>query len=66
MSKPQNRFRTLPDPQNNPFRPQNVKNDPTTKSNPKIEENIENKNCSITWVDPKTVVQPYPNPKKSP
>ena len=27
---------------------------------------IENENCSTTWVDPKTVFEPYPNPKNSP
>ena len=38
------------------------------KSNSKvrIERNIENKSCSTIWVDPKTVVEPYPNPKNSP
>ena len=32
----------------------------------KLAKNIENESCSTTWVDPKTVVEPYPNPKNSP
>ena len=28
-----------------------------------IEGNIEIESCSTTWVDPKTVFQPYPDPK---
>ena len=28
-----------------------------------FEENIENKSCSTTWLDSKTVFKPYPNPK---
>ena len=37
-----------------------------SKSNVRIEGNIENESCSITWVDSKTVFEPFPNPKKSP
>ena len=38
---------------------------------PKLSQNEmselkENENWSTTWVDPKTVVEPYPNPKNSP
>ena len=36
------------------------------KSKVTIEENIENKNCSTTWVDPQTEFEPYPDHKKSP
>ena len=28
--------------------------------------NIENESCSTTWVDRKTIFQPFPNPKKGP
>ena len=31
-----------------------------------MEENIENKSFSSTWLDPKQEFQPYPNPKNSP
>ena len=31
-----------------------------------IEENIDNKSCSTTWVGPKTVFEPYPDPKNRP
>ena len=57
-----------PDPKNSPFRPQKVKNDPKIKSKSKfiIGGTIENKNCSITCVDPKSVFEPYPDPKNSP
>ena len=30
-----------------------------------IEENKEDESCSITWVDPKSVVEPHPNLKNS-
>ena len=36
------------------------------KSNVRIEGHIENESCSTTWVDPKTVVQPYPHSRNSP
>ena len=32
----------------------------------RIEGTIENKSCSTTWVDLKTVFEPYPEPKDSP
>ena len=32
----------------------------------RIDRNIENESCSTIWVDPKTVVEPYPNPKNNP
>ena len=31
-----------------------------------MEENIDNKSCSTTLVDPKTFFEPYPDPKNSP
>jgi len=37
-----------------------------SKSNDRIEGNIENKSCSTTCVDPKTVVEPYSDPQTSP
>ena len=44
------------------------KNDPKITSKLKVRsaENIENKNCSTTSVDPKTVFERYPDPKNSP
>ena len=50
MSRPQNSCRTLPQPQNSPLGPQKVKNDPKikSKSNVRIEGNIENESCSTT------------------
>ena len=67
MSKPQNSFQTLPQPQKLPIRAQKVKNDPNikSKSNARVEGNIENESCSTTWVDPKTVVKPYSDPQTS-
>ena len=32
----------------------------------RIEGTIENKSCLTTWVDIKTVIELYPDPKKSP
>ena len=51
-----------------PLGPKKVKNDPKNKlkSNFTIEENIENKGCSTTWVDPKTVFEPYSDSKNRP
>ena len=37
-----------------------------SKSNAKIEGNIENESCSTTQVDLKTAFEPFPNPKNSP
>ena len=37
-----------------------------SKSKIRIEENIETKSCSFTWVDPKIVFEPYPDPKNIP
>ena len=47
---------------------QKVKNDRKIKSKSKvrIEGKIENKSCSTSWVDHKTVFEHYPNPKNSP
>ena len=61
MSRPQNSFQTQP--QNESIRAPKVKNDTNIKANARIEGNIENESCSTTWVDPKTVVKPYSNPK---
>ena len=46
---------------------QKVKNDPNikSKSNARVEGNIENESCSTTWVDPKTFVKPYSNTQSS-
>ena len=68
MSRPQNIFWTLPWPDHSPLRPKKRKNGPKIKSNSnvRIEGIIENKSCSITWVDRKTVFEPYPEPKNSP
>ena len=54
--------------QNSQLGPQKVKNDPKIKSRSKvkIERNIENESYWTTWVDPKTIVEPHPNPKSSP
>merc|ERR1711873_151295 len=51
-----------------PTRAQKVKNNPNikSKSNARVEGNIENESCSTTKVDPKTVVKPYSNPQTSP
>ena len=45
-----------------------IKNDPKikSKSNDRIEGNIENESCSTTWVHPKTVIEPYCDPQTSP
>ena len=50
------------------LRPQNIKIYPKiqSKSNVRIERNKENESYSTTWVEPKTVFEPYPNPKNSP
>ena len=34
-----------------------------SKPNVRNEGNKENESCSTTWVDPKTVVEPYPDPR---
>ena len=48
--------------------PQKVKNDPKikSKSNIRIHGYIVNESCSTTWVDLKTVVEPYSDHKTSP
>ena len=50
MRPTKNSFEPYPDPKNSPLGPQKVKSDPKFKSKLKvrIEENIENKTCSIT------------------
>ena len=54
-------FWTLP-------KPHKVENDPKIKSKSKVRigGTIENISCSTTWVDPKTVFEPYPDPTNSP
>ena len=68
MGKPQNSSWTLPVPKSSPLGPKKVKNDNKIKSklNVRIEGNIENESCSTTWVYPRTVFEPFPNPKNSP
>ena len=60
-------FEPFPDPKYRQSGPQKVKNDPKvkSKSNVRIEGKIETDSCSITRVDPKTVVKPILNPKNS-
>ena len=50
---------------NSPLRLQKVTNAPQIKSKSKVEleENLENKRCLAIYVQPKTVFEPYPNPK---
>ena len=52
-------------PKNSPLAPQKVKNDPKikSKSDVRIERNIENESYSTTWSDPQTGFEPYTNPK---
>ena len=54
--------------ENSRLGPQRVKNNPKSKSksNVKIEGNIENESYPTTWVDPKTVFNAYPIPQNSP
>ena len=58
-------FEIYPDPKNNPLGPQKAKNHLKIKPKSKveIEEIIENKDCSTTLVDHKTVVNSTPTPK---
>ena len=67
MSWPKTVFEPYTDPKNCPFRQKKVKTDSKIKSKSKviIEENVENKSLSTTWVDHKTYFQPYPDPKNS-
>ena len=62
MSWPQNIFEPFPNPKNSLLGPEKVNNGPKikSKSNVGIERNIENESCLCKWVDPKTVVVPYP------
>ena len=66
MSSPKRVFELFLNPKNIPIGPQKVKNDPKIKSklNIRIERNKDNKSCSTIWVDLKTVVEPYSNPKQ--
>ena len=67
ISRPQNRFRALPQPQKKPIRAHKAKNHPKIRSKSKviIHGNIENKRYSTIWVDHKIVLKLYPNPKDS-
>ena len=62
MSRPQNSFRTQPQPQKLPIRAPKSQNNPKikSKSNVRIEGNIENESCSSIWVYPRTVFEPFP------
>ena len=64
MSRTKNNYK----PKISPLKPQKVKNDPKIKSKSNVitERIKEDESCSTRWVDPKTVVEPYPNPKNSP
>ena len=48
-----------------PLGPQKIKNNSKIEStsNVKIEKNKENESCSTTWVDPKSVIEHFPNQK---
>ena len=65
---PKTVFELYPDPKNNPLGPQKARNGLKIKlkSKVRIEEIIENKDCSTTLVDHKTVLKLYPDPKNSP
>ena len=67
MSRPQTVFEPFHNPKNKLLGPQKVKDDPKikSKSNVRIERNKEDESCSTTYVDPKTVVEPYSNPNKN-
>ena len=60
MSRSQSSFEPYPDPKNSPLVSQKFKKDPKNKSKSKVifEGTIENKSCSTTWVDRKTVLSP--------
>ena len=68
MSSPKNSCRTLTISKSSPLGSQKVKNGPKikSKSNVRIERNIENESCSTTLVDLKTVFKHFPNPQKTP
>ena len=66
---PKTAYIPLLDPKISQLGPQKVKSEPKLnkkKSKFTIEENIENRSCSTTWRDPKTIFEPYPEPKNSP
>ena len=60
--------KTTHDPPKKQLGPQKLKKDPkiNSKSKVKIEGTVENKSCSTTWLDPKTFLEPYSDPKISP
>ena len=68
MRRPKTVLEPYPDPKNGLLGPQKVKNDPKimSKSKVRIERTIENKSCSTTWVDIKTVFELYPDPENIP
>ena len=51
-----------------PIKASKSENNPKMKSTSSVrfEGMIKNESCSIKWVDPKTVFEPYLNPKKDP
>ena len=53
---------------NSPLGPQKVKNDPKikSKSNVRIEGNIENESCSSTWLDPENSYGTLSRPPNQP
>ena len=67
MSRSQNSFWTFPQPPKKPIRAPKRKNYPKIKlkSIVRIKRNKENESCSTEWLDPKTVFEPFPNPKNS-
>ena len=61
-------FKSYPNPRNSPLGTWKVKNyhKIKSKSNVRIEGNIENESCSTTWVDHKTFFWSNLNPKNRP
>ena len=57
-----------PTSKNSPLGPQKFKKKTKIKSKSKVifKEIIENERCSTTWVDFKTIFEPYPDFKNSP
>ena len=66
MSRPQKVVQPFLNPKNSPLGPPKIKNDPKikSKSNVRIEGNIENESCSTTKVDPKTLFLIQPRPQE--
>ena len=68
MSRPQKWSRTLLGPQSQPNRASKRQNKPeiNSNSNVRIQKIIENKSCSTTSLDPKTIFEPHIEPKNNP